>query len=500
VCPLEPFSEQTNVLSFPGALHFLAQILPLVAAVCIALSAQAPVFAQSSRLELGRRLQRFENAWESATPELRTASVPPLKVAVNSFFSLRLAEAGRQLDNAWIAVRGPANPPTALEQAVIGLQLLPSPVCADVLHTELQLQLKPFYDTSLPLPPAASLMLAIHDASSNVLAETSFPLSQVIEGTNWQISGLPAGDHRLKSRIQDASGQYNLPDCTISRIPELTSRLENLQSIARSAAPAPDNLRQSLIQGTIKTAAATAAALQQGRLQETDYPVLERIALCEQLTQDAPPSDLLLQHSRSRDLWLTLARGNKAVPARIRSPRESTAPLPVLFVFHGAGGSENMFFETYGAGRTIREAVNRGWLVVSPGQGLLGLALDVPDMLNALEPWFPIDRTRVMLLGHSMGAAQVIRQVQRHPETSIAAVALGGGGRFTTRQQHSAKWFVAAGEEDFGRPGALQLHQSLVGAGISSTWREYPDVEHLAIVQAAIPAVFQFLDETLGKR
>jgi predicted esterase len=459
-----------------------------------------PLFAQSARLELGRRLQRFEKAWESAAPEQRVAAVSPLKVAVNSFFSLRLAEAGRQLDNAWLAVRGPAAPPSALEQAVIGLQLLPTPVCADVLHAGLRIQLTPFYETTAQPPSAASLLLAIHDASGKVLAETSIPLSEAVLGADWATPALPAGDHTLKARIRDDSGEFALPECIVSRIPEFSSRLEQLQTLSKSAAAPPEDVRQAVIVATSRSTAATAAALQQGRLQETDYPILERINLCEKLNAESPAADLLLQHSRSRDLWLTLARGNKAVPTRIRGPRESSGPLPVLFVFHGAGGSENMFFETYGAGRTIREAVNRGWLVVAPGQGLLGLSLDVPDLLNALEPWFPIDRTRVMLLGHSMGAAQVIRQMQRHPDTSMAAVALGGGGRFSARQLPTAAWFVAAGEEDFGRSGARQLHQSLVSSGIPSLWREYPDVEHLAIVQAAIPEVFQFLDETLAKR
>ncbi|MEY3175460.1 MAG: hypothetical protein RLZZ436_3374 [Planctomycetota bacterium] len=466
----------------------------------IAYTAAPSASAQSSRLELGRRLQRFEAAWEAAAPEQRTAAVTPLKSAVNSFFSLRLAEAGRQLDTAWVAVRGPANPPSPLEQSVIGLQLLPEPVCADTSHAGLQIQLKPFYEIDAAPPTAATLLLAIHDPSDTILAETSVPLSQALKGAHWALPPLPAGDHTLKSRIQDASAQFQLPNSTLSRIPNFTPRLEKLRTITESPAPAPDDLRNSVIHATLKSTTATASALQQGRLQETDYPVLQRLTLCEKLITEPVPSELLLQHSRSHDLWLTLARGNKAVPTRIRSPRQSSGPLPVLFVFHGAGGSENMFFETYGAGRTVREAVDRGWLVVSPGQGLLGLALDVPDLLNTLEPWFPIDRSRVMLLGHSMGASQVIRQMQRHPDASIAAVALGGGGRFSTPNPPSAAWFVAAGKEDFGRPGARLLHQSLVSAGLPSTWREYPDVEHLAIVQAAIPAVFQFLDDNLAKR
>ncbi|MGV2333585.1 MAG UNVERIFIED_CONTAM: hypothetical protein LVR18_05495 [Planctomycetaceae bacterium] len=301
------------------------------------------VLAQSARLELGRRLQRFENAWESAAADRRTAAVNPLKVAVNSFFSLRLAEAGRQLDQAWVAVRGPADPPSTLEQAVIGLQLLPQPICADVSHAGLKIQLKPFYETESPPPPSAALLLAIHDSAGKILAETSIPLNKALEGTTWELPPLPPGDHLLKAGLHDGPVSFALPNSTISRIPELTARIENLQGLTKSAAAATDDYRQSVLQATLKSTAATAVALQQGRLQETDYPIFDRLTLCEQMTAATPPPDLLLQHSRSRDLWLTLARGNKAVPTRIRAPANHPDRSPYYSSFMGQGEAKTCF-------------------------------------------------------------------------------------------------------------------------------------------------------------
>ena len=57
---------------------------------------------------------------------------------------------------------------------------------------------------------------------------------------------------------------------------------------------------------------------------------------------------------------------------------------------------------------------------------------------------------------------------------------------------------VAAGEQDFGRSGARQLHRSLTDAGIQSQYKDYPEVEHLVIVQAAIDDSFKFLDDVLS--
>ena len=479
----------------------------LVAGILCLISSQAP--AQSSRLELGRRLQRFEIAFESAPAERRNSALKPLKSAVNSFFSLRLAEAGKQLDAAWIAVRTPPTPPSAFEQSVIGLQLLPDPVCAEPSSTSLKVKLDSFYDSSTPPLTDAVISLQISDTTGKLLAQTSIPLPMALAGTTWDHTELPPGDHKLNATIKHNSESFTLPNSILSRIPNLTQRIQQLDAyISGSTKPSPEqpfvtSIRTDLIKATLKSTIAVASALQKNRLQETDYPVLNRLQLSEQLMDPNAPPDVLTQHARTGDIWISLARGNKSVPARIRAPLHldsSNTPLPVLFLFHGAGGSENMFFETYGAGRAVREATSRGWLVVAPGQGLLGLALDVPDLLNALEPWFPIDRSKVMLLGHSMGAAQVIRQVQKYPDLPKAAVALGGGNRFSMTRptdNNGPKWFVAAGSDDFGKPGARQLHLSLTTASLPSTYREYPGIEHLAIVQVAIPDAFNFLQQSL---
>ncbi len=494
----------------PCSHHFA---LPILVATLIGLT-PPPVAAQSSRLELGRRLQRFEIAFENAPEDRRAAALKPLKTAVNSFFSLRLAEAGKQLDAAWIAVRTPPAAPSPLEQSVIGLQIIPSPVCADSSHQSLNIKLDAFYDTPYPPPADAALSLHITDTPGKNLAQTTIPLSIALAGATWNHPELPPGDHQLHATIQHNSESFTLPSSTLSRVPNFAQRIQQLEKhIAASTKtptpePSADSLRTNLVNATLKSTLATASALQKNRLQETDYPILDRITFCEQLADPNAPADTILQHARTADTWISLARGNKSVPVRLRAPQQTdnpTTPLPVLFLFHGAGGSENMFFETYGAGRAVREATSRGWLVVAPGQGLLGLALDLPDLLNALETSFPIDRSKVMLLGHSMGAAQVIRQVQKHPNIPVAAVALGGGNRFTPPNSPSPgntshptpKWFVAAGSDDFGKPGALQLHRSLTAANLPSTYREYQRIEHLAIVQVAIPEAFNFLQLSL---
>ncbi|MBL8812859.1 MAG: alpha/beta fold hydrolase [Planctomycetaceae bacterium] len=459
-----------------------------------------PANAQTSRLELGRRLKRFELVWEAAAPAERTKSVAPLKVAVTSFFSLNLPEAGRQLDQAWLAVRG--QKASALEDSVISLQCLPTPVCADVNATAISLQAKPFYGAQASLPEDVRVQVKLHDATGALLTESEFALKEMSEPVAWETGILPEGDHALSVTFVLESETYEPPAITISRIANLEARIAALEKAAAARKASAANDLQRTVAATLRDEARLIRNLSQGRLQEADFPILSRLQFCESLAGDIfDPANVTKSVAGKSDVWMTLAKGTKTASTRLRFPASLEKPLPVLFVFHGAGGSENMFFETYGAGRVIREAEKRGWLVVSPGQGLLGLSLGLSDMLDALEPFAKLDRSRIMVLGHSMGAAQVMTQVQKHPTLPIAAIALGGGSRMAVKdasQAPKARWFVAAGEQDFGRSGARQLHRSLTDAGVQSQYKDYPEVEHLVIVQAAIDDSFKFLDDVLA--
>lgn len=159
-----------------------------------------------------------------------------------------------------------------------------------------------------------------------------------------------------------------------------------------------------------------------------------------------------------------------------------------------------MFFESYGAGRLIDLARQRGWLVVSPRQtmSLNGLSMNVAQILDGLSEIAPNVSKQAVLVGHSMGAAQAISQVSKHPERVRAVAALGGGGRPTASDALTQiPFWVAAGTNDFGRSGARALAKQLEQMGCIATYRDYPEVEHMVIVQAALDDVFAFLDESL---
>jgi pimeloyl-ACP methyl ester carboxylesterase len=151
--------------------------------------------------------------------------------------------------------------------------------------------------------------------------------------------------------------------------------------------------------------------------------------------------------------------------------------------------------ESYGAGRLIEECRQRGWSVVSPRQTLGGLGMDLAQMLDELRLHLDFDPKRVLLLGHSMGAAQAISQVSKFPDRVRAVAAIGGGGSPTKSEELTrVPFFVAAGEKDFGLPRARSLASTLQGVGANAEFLEVKDVEHMVIVQATLPHVMTFFD------
>jgi predicted esterase len=479
-------------------MHRLPKLLFLI--VFLLFSSGSPLCAQVDRYELGQRLKRVESAWQSANEARRAAMAKPMDEAVKSFFGLQLRTAAARLDKSYLVVTGQEQP-SELLRYTISRRIAALPLLSDNTQPGLTIELQQFYEGQFNRPAKATLDLKLLRSDGSQCAATSLPLPENDTQFNWSPEGwTESGDFRLTAAIRDQNGeQFPLLTQGLSRVSELAPQLGALEQFIDSP---PADLAPTA-RATLKSWLTILKALAAGEVQECDYPAARLLAIAgEIIAQPERAGELLAESARGRDTWLTLTENRKQAAVRVRAPAGPLpvgARLPVLFLFHGAGGSENMFFETYGAGRAVELGVERGWLVVAPRQGLgSGPGLDCEAMLTALEQQFPIDRQRVMLVGHSMGAAQVIRQASTQPELFRAAVVLGGGSAVRNAGRlKGIAWYSAAGELDFGKNGAAAFARSLKTADISVTYKEYADVEHMTIVQAALDDVFAFMDGVL---
>ncbi len=132
--------------------------------------------------------------------------------------------------------------------------------------------------------------------------------------------------------------------------------------------------------------------------------------------------------SRLGDLWRTHAHGDRDLPLRLFAPASlGEALVPVVVAFHGAGGDESFFFELAGNGLIKKLASDHGCLVVAPFTPYyLATPTAFDSLVDALAADYPIDRARIYLIGHSLGATTVARLVAERGERIHAAVCVAG--------------------------------------------------------------------------
>lgn len=151
---------------------------------------------------------------------------------------------------------------------------------------------------------------------------------------------------------------------------------------------------------------------------------------------------------RVGDYWRAFLAGATSIPARIYAPRVSAsrAPLPLVIALHGMGGDENMFMDGYGAGVLRRMADELGFILVTPSTYTVlpnAAAFDV--LVDSIASLYAVDRSRVYLIGHSMGAMVAGSWASLYRDR-VAAACLIAGGQIIG--EGSAPALVVAGEFD----------------------------------------------------
>ncbi len=454
-----------------------------ICAILLMVGTVTPMAAQDERYELGRRLKRFEAAWEKQPdPEARTRAAKLLPDITAMFFSLRFGEAGRTLDRARWALDG--NEPPAAQQWLDSLYAIPKKFLLDG-EKQLVVTVKPFYVVKGGPPERATATLQLNEDKPVDVSLVSFPAKVTLP-----VGGKAAGEVRLKFVTARDGKDVGESVQEIAVIDKLSEHLDRFRAYAKQT---PATIETATLRDRVELLAELADAT----IPETNIPAWSLLTEGTRILEKPRYFDA----ARAGQFWLSIPLDKKQTqPVRLFVPKglDAKTPVPLVVALHGAGGSENLFFEGYGAGHIVKECEKRGWLLVAPRSSLsFGSGPPVKDVIEQLAERYPLDRAKIFLIGHSMGAAQTVALCQDHPGLFAAAAALGGGGRVKDAKPFGKLPFlIGVGEKDFALSGARALAKALPDARM----KEYPNLEHLLIVREALPDVFAMWDQQIQKK
>ncbi len=442
------------------------------------------------RYELGQRLKRFETAWEKQPQdEARQRALPFVEKITQQFFSFQFGEAGRSLDHAGYALLT-ANEPSLTRQWVWSLYAVPETRVVDGATQKLAVTIQPFYPVRGEMPKGLEIQLWFNDQQLTQLTPAKLP--HTVQVPLPPLDGFQQLDRKLYFLVE-AGPEMRYTTIGISQINKLNNRIAALKNAA-----ADFTTLDTIEKATVRERVALLSDLAQGRAPETDLPAGHLLANAETMLNGQP----FFGPDKTGQFWLSVPTdAKKATAVRLFVPRglDAKKPVPIVVALHGAGGSENLFFEGYGAGRIVEECRRRGWLLVAPRSGaFFGTTPPVPAILDQLAVRYPIDRQRVFVVGHSMGAMQTLDLVQKHPHQFAAVAALGGGGAVRDAKAFTQlPTFIGVGEKDtLALRGARALKATLTTHGAKQlTYKEYPAIEHMVIVRQSLPDVFAHFDQ-----
>ena len=476
---------------------------PLVLLFCLlplsSTSAQVNFLADADRFELGQRLRAFEAALENQkVVSLRLKVIKTLKPITGLFFTGQLGEVARLLDVARLTLATGKEPDAKLLHAQ-ALSIRPARVFLDSAAMELAFSVRSFYQPPGERPPGLQIRVQVVSAQGKILAgpvlidlddlpkEGTIPLGKVIEG-----------DHLFRAEVlwkrDGPKEQVMLWEQTLSIVADADTRLGNLR---QALGKLEDN--KGLDAESLRRLSKILASLAEGKSQETLLPAARLLKEAEEAVRVIASGKPFYGQMKVGEFWLQVPLRPKPVSLRLQAPAAAAhgKPMPLVIALHGAGGSDNMFFDGYGNGLIARLCAERGWLLIAPTNTTPTQAL-----LDEVGKLYPIDRAKVFVVGHSMGAAQAVQAAQASPEQFLAVAALGGGrGVRASEPLKNVAFFIGCGSEDFALGGARGMADSLKKAEIPHVkFREYEGLEHLVIVQLALRDVFAFFDDQQSRK
>ncbi len=464
----------------------------------------------ATRADLARSYLRFERAL-ARHPERLVADAERLNREFDraslAFFTGAFATSCATLETLALELDGLAADP--LQRTLASLRvdgLPPVVVMADgTASLELRLEaLAELHDGATPTAAgAATLALLRPDGgiawsaplrlSSAGRATVTLPLAAI---------ELAPGRHRLIASHEGAPAvelaATTLAHASFDRARE--SLIESLSTVAAPTAALAESLATCRARARLLTD--TPSALNSAQFLAEPLALLRAVhSEAAALRAGRDPYD-----RRAGELWRVLQVGRRELPLCTYAPialvPPDAAPAPLVIALHGAGGDERMFIDGYGAGLLVRLADEHGFLVATPQTSLFASdARHVDALIEEMARLYAVDRARVYLLGHSMGAGATAQLARQVPQRWAAAACLAGGsfgGASSPSDELPPTLLLVGAIDPIVPPGPLLRGARAAQArGAPLEIEEHAAFGHTLLVTAQLPHAIEWL---LGHR
>lgn len=210
------------------------------------------------------------------------------------------------------------------------------------------------------------------------------------------------------------------------------------------------------------------------------------------------------KHGDVRKAYLSKA-DQTLQPYRLYIPSgyDGSKPLPLVVALHGMGGDENSMFDGYGKELTV-DCEKHGFIVVAPkGRGTASMyrgtaEQDVIDVIAEVERDYKVDKSRVYLMGHSMGGFGTWSIAIAHPDLFAALGPISGGGDASAMEKiKNIPEYVTHGNND--HTVNVNSSRSMVEAGkkigVPITYVEVEGGSHTSVAQPALAPMMDFFEK-----
>lgn len=422
----------------------------MILSALILVGLQQPGGFVAGRYELAERMRRVEVAW-MATPDTnrRRAAAEHISSATQSFFSMRGSEACQSLDEALAKLEG------RRVRSSDAMNIRPDkPFCEPGATVPLRITWA--YRPSSVIP----VRVAVGSGGIDVRPGSAASLNVNPWVVNPELRQNQEVGYLMPVRV-GSEQRYTY----LSFVKKLAERLEKLKG---SSTPFVSDMAK-LLEG-----------YQQGPTTlETELPLVQYLFTAEAVEEGK---------TRVSELEQVYSAKQGSTTLRAAFPKgKSATVMNVVIALHGAGGSENMFFELYGRGLAVSESLKRGWAFVAPRSGPTA----VDDALIWLRQVRGLPLGKVFVLGHSMGGGTALGGRYQSKPAAIAAFAPAAAS--IADSLSGVPVYVAVGKSDPLRSMVASLVSASQGRG-NFEFAEYDPAEHMMVVVDALPQAFKFFD------